>query len=194
MGRGARRRLCELLAAGADRDQEPRHPRRADSGLRRAEGLPDAIAQAWLAAITQTFVVHLLRNSFRYASKRDWAAFTKDLKPVYTAASEAEVLDRFADFSGKRQTRYPAIIKLWDNIWAEFVPFLAFDREIRSIICTTNAIESLTLGSAARSKPVATSSPSRPPSSASTSSSSAWTHWAGRAAVVQPVEGRAERL
>jgi putative transposase len=107
------------------------------------KGLPDAIAQVWPAAITQTCVVHLLRNSFRYASKRDWAAIAKDLKPVCTAASEAEALDRFAEFSGKWEKRYPAIIRLWENAWAEFVPFLAFDREIRSIICTTNAIESL---------------------------------------------------
>jgi len=107
------------------------------------KGLPDAIAQVWPAAITQTCVVHLLRNSFRYASKRDWAAIAKDLKPIYTAASEAEALDRFAEFSGKWEKRYPAIIRLWENAWAEFVPFLAFDREIRSIICTTNAIESL---------------------------------------------------
>ena len=50
------------------------------------KGLPDAIAQAWPAAITQTCVVHLLRNSFRHASKRDWAAIARDLKPVYTAS------------------------------------------------------------------------------------------------------------
>jgi hypothetical protein len=84
--------------------------------------------------------VHLLRNSFRYASKRDWAQLAKDLKPVYTAASEAEALDRFAEFSGKWEKRYPAIIRLWENAWAEFVPFLRFDREIRTVICTTNAM------------------------------------------------------
>jgi hypothetical protein len=87
--------------------------------------------------------VHLLRNSFKYASKRDWAQIAKDLKPVYTAASEAEALDRFAEFSGKWEKRYPAIIRLWENTWAEFVPFLRFDREIRTVICTTNAIESI---------------------------------------------------
>jgi len=87
--------------------------------------------------------VHLLRNSFKYASKRDWAAVARDLKPVYTAASEAAALDAFAEFSGTWETRYPAIVRLWENAWAEFVPFLAFDREIRTIICTTNAIESL---------------------------------------------------
>jgi len=107
------------------------------------KGLPDAIAQAWPQAVTQTCIVHLLRNSFRYASKRDWAAIAKDLKPVYAAASEIEALDRFAEFSGTWEARYPAIVKLWESAWAEFVPFLAFDREIRSIICTTNAIESL---------------------------------------------------
>jgi len=84
-----------------------------------------------------------LRNSFRYASKRDWATLAKDLKPVYTAVSEAAALDAFAEFSGKWENRYPAIIKLRENAWAEFVPFLAFDKEIRTIICTTNAIESL---------------------------------------------------
>ena len=57
-------------------------------------------------------------------------AIAKDLKPVYTAASETEALDRFAEFSGKWEKRYPAIIRLWENAWAKFVPFLAFDREI----------------------------------------------------------------
>jgi transposase-like protein len=107
------------------------------------KGLPDAIAQVWPQAITQTCIVHLLRNSFRYASKRDWAAIAKDLKPVYTAVSETAALDAFAEFSGTWEARYPAIIKLWENAWAEFVPFLRFDREIRTLICTTNAIESL---------------------------------------------------
>jgi putative transposase len=102
------------------------------------KGLPDAIAAVWPQAVTQACIVHLLRNSFRYASKRDWAAIAKDLKPIYTAASEAEALDRFAEFSGKWEQRYPAIIKLWENAWAEFVPFLAFDKEIRAIICTTD--------------------------------------------------------
>jgi transposase-like protein len=107
------------------------------------KGLPDAIAQVWPQAVTQTCIVHLLRNSFRYASKRDWAAIAKDLKPVYTAPSEAAALDAFAEFSGKWERRYPAITRLWENAWAEFVPFLRFDTEIRTLICTTNAIESV---------------------------------------------------
>ncbi len=107
------------------------------------KGFPEAIAATWPAAVTQTCIVHLLRNSFRYASRRDWDKLAKDLRPVYTAATEAEALDRFAEFSGTWEARYPAIIKLWETAWAEFTPFLAFDREIRTLITTTNAIESL---------------------------------------------------
>jgi transposase-like protein len=106
-------------------------------------GLPDAIGQVWPQTITQTCIVHLLRNSFRYASKKDWAAIGRDLKPVYTAPSEAAALDRFAEFAAIWEKTYPAIIRRWESAWAEFVPFLRFDVEIRKIVCTTNAIESL---------------------------------------------------
>lgn len=107
------------------------------------KGLPAAVEQVWPDAVVQACIVHLLRNSFRYASKRDWAAIARDLKPVYTAAGEADALDRFVEFADAWGSKYPAIVRLWENAWAEFVPFLAFDREIRTVICTTNAIESL---------------------------------------------------
>jgi putative transposase len=107
------------------------------------KGLPQAIGEVWAQAITQTCVVHLLRNSFRYASKRDWAAIAKDLKPIYTAPSEQAALEAFLDFTEKWEKRYPAIITLWENAWSEFVPFLRFDKEIRTVVCTTNAIESI---------------------------------------------------
>jgi transposase-like protein len=106
-------------------------------------GLPDAVSSVWPRSITQTCVIHLLRNSFRYASRRDWPAIAKDLKPIYTAPTEAAALERLADFSERWEARYPAIIKLWESAWAEFVPFLSFDPEIRTVIYTTNAIESL---------------------------------------------------
>ena len=83
------------------------------------QGLADAIATVWPKAITQTCIVHLLRSSFRYASRRAWAQLAKDLRPVYTAASEAEALERFADCSGTWQARYPAIVRLWEHAWAE---------------------------------------------------------------------------
>ena len=106
-------------------------------------GLPDAIGAVWPATITQTCIVHLLRNSFRYAGRQHWDAIAKALRPVYTAPTEAAAKERFGEFAETWGVRYPAIIRLWDNAWAEFVPFLAFDPEIRRVICTTNAIESV---------------------------------------------------
>jgi len=106
--------------------------------------LPAAVGQVWPATIVQACIVHLLRNSFGYASRKDWSGVAAALKPIYSASNEAEALDRFVEFSESDLGRkYPAICRLWENAWAEFVPFLAFDREVRSIICTTNAIESL---------------------------------------------------
>ena len=106
-------------------------------------GLPEAIGQVWPRTIVQTCIVHLLRNSFRYASKKDWTVIARDLKPVYTAVSEDDALDRFGEFSEKWEKRYPAIVRLWTSAWAEFVPFLQFDQDIRTVISTTNAIESI---------------------------------------------------
>jgi transposase-like protein len=106
-------------------------------------GLPDAVSAVWPQTIVQTCVVHLLRNSFRYASRRDWPQIAKDLKPVYTAPTEAAALDRLAEFAARWEARYPAIVGLWESAWAEFVPFLSFDPEIRTVIYTTNAIESV---------------------------------------------------
>jgi putative transposase len=106
-------------------------------------GLPDAITTVWPQTITQTCVVHLLRNSFRYAGRQHWDAIAKALKPVYTASTEAAARERFAEFAQEWGGRYPAIVRLWDSAWAEFVPFLAFDPEIRRVICSTNAIESV---------------------------------------------------
>ena len=107
------------------------------------KGLPDAVNTVWPQTIVQTCIMHLLRNSFRYASKRDWPELARDLKPIYTAPSAQAAFDRFAEFSDTWERRYPAIVRLWTDAWAEFVPFLDFDIEIRKIICTTNAIESI---------------------------------------------------
>ena len=106
-------------------------------------GLPDAINTVWPQTVVQTCIVHLLRNSFRYAGRQHWDAIAKALKPVYTASTEAAARERFAEFAREWGGRYPAIVRLWDNAWAEFVPFLGFDPEIRRVICSTNAIESV---------------------------------------------------
>ena len=107
------------------------------------KGLPEAIEAVWPQAITQTCVVHLLRASFRYAARQDWDAPAKALRPVYTAATEQAALERFVEFEAAWGRKYPAIVKLWNAAWAEFVPFLNFDVEIRRVVCTTNAIESI---------------------------------------------------
>lgn len=106
-------------------------------------GLPDAVNTVWPATIVQTCVVHLLRNSFRYAARQDWEKIAKALRPVYTAPTEEAALERFVEFTDAWGGKYPAIVRLWEAAWAEFVPFLQFDVEIRKIVCTTNAIESI---------------------------------------------------
>jgi transposase-like protein len=107
------------------------------------KGLPDAIEQVWPRAVTQTCVIHLLRASFRYAARQHWDAIARALRPVYTAATEAAATERFLEFAETWGTKYPAIVKLWENAWPEFVPFLAFNPEIRKVVCSTNAIESV---------------------------------------------------
>lgn len=107
------------------------------------KGVPDAVGNVWPVTLVQTCVIHLLRNSFRYAPRQHWEKIARDLKPIYTAASESAAAARFEEFAETWGGRYPAIVKLWRTAWAEFVPFLDYDVEIRKIICTTNAIESL---------------------------------------------------
>ena len=103
-------------------------------------GLPDAIEATWRQAITQTCVLHLLRNSFRYASKRYWPQIARDLKPVYTAPTPEAAWERLTEFAAAWEDRYPAIVKLWENAWTEFIPFLAFPVEIRTILYSTDEI------------------------------------------------------
>nr|WP_246577608.1 IS256 family transposase [Actinospica durhamensis] len=107
------------------------------------KGLPEAIAAVWPQAVTQTCVVHLLRASFRYAARQHWDALARALRPIYTAPTEDAAMERFVEFEAAWGRKYPAVIKLWNSAWAEFVPFLNFDVEIRRVICTTNAIESI---------------------------------------------------
>jgi putative transposase len=107
------------------------------------KGLPEVVANVWPLTTVQTCILHLIRNTFHLASKRDWDALKRGIKPIYTAPSAAaarEALDQLAETWGQR---YGAIIRLWENAWSEFIPFLDYDVEIRQVICSTNAIESL---------------------------------------------------
>ena len=107
------------------------------------KGLPEAIETTWPMAITQTCVLHLIRNTFRLASRKDWDAMAKDLRPIYTAINETEAAERLNEFDTAWGEKYPAIRGLWDNAWEEFIPFLDYSPEIRRVIYSTNAIESL---------------------------------------------------
>ena len=107
------------------------------------KGLPESIEATWPLAIVQTCVLHLIRNTFRLASRADWDKMARDLRPVYTAVNEVDAAARLDEFHTIWGNRYPAIQSLWKNAWAEFVPFLDYSPEIRRVIYSTNAIESL---------------------------------------------------
>jgi putative transposase len=106
-------------------------------------GLPDAISVTWPAAVVQTCVVHLIRASLRYASRKDWTPLTQGLRPIYTAVDETAAVAALDAFAERWDRRYPAIVRLWRAHWAEFVPFLVFPPEVRRVIYTTNLIESI---------------------------------------------------
>jgi len=107
------------------------------------KGLPDAIRVTWPDATVQTCVVHLVRNSLRYASKRHWQQITRQMRQIYTAPTVPAAEEHFAAFAEDWEAIYPAMIASWRSAWEEFVPFLAFPVELRKIVYTTNAIESL---------------------------------------------------
>jgi putative transposase len=107
-------------------------------------GLDEAIEATWPATTVQTCVVHLIRAAMRFVSYTDRKKVAAALRPIYTAptADAAETgLLAFADSDLGR--RYPATVATWENAWQRFSPFLAFPPELRKIIYTTNAIESL---------------------------------------------------
>ncbi|GAB2960498.1 hypothetical protein GCM10017788_59970 [Amycolatopsis acidiphila] len=89
------------------------------------KGLPDAITALWSRAEVQLCVVHLVRASLRYASKKYWSAITKRLKLIYTAPHQEAAEAEFADFCAEWEDTYLAMIRLWRNNWEQFTPFLA---------------------------------------------------------------------
>lgn len=85
-------------------------------------------------------IIHLIRNTFRLASKKDWDALKRDVKPIYTAPNPNAARAALEDLDEKWGKKYGAIIRLWESAWEEFIPFLDYDIEIRTVICSTNAI------------------------------------------------------
>jgi putative transposase len=107
------------------------------------KGLPDVVASVWPLTTVQTCIIHLIRNTFRLASRRDWDALKRDLRPVYTAVNAAAARVALDELAATWGQRYGAIVRLWENAWEQFIPFLDYDVEIRTVLCSTNAIESL---------------------------------------------------
>jgi len=107
------------------------------------KGLPEVVANVWPETIVQTCLVHLLRNTYRLSSRRDWDALKKHVTPIYTAVNAASARTAFEELVEAWGQRYPAIVRLWDNAWDEFIPFLDYDIEVRRVLATTNSIESL---------------------------------------------------
>ncbi len=107
------------------------------------KGLPEVVGNVWPLTTVQTCIIHLIRNTFRFASKKDWDALKRDVKPIYTAPNPTAARAAFEDLTDKWGAKYGAIVRLWESAWEEFIPFLDYDVEIRTVICSTNAIESL---------------------------------------------------
>jgi len=107
------------------------------------KGLPNSVNTVWPLATVQTCIIHLIRGTFRFASRKYWDELSKDLKPIYQAVNADAAAAALDGLDQKWGQRYPAMIRLWRNAWEEFIPFLDYDVEIRKVICSTNAIESL---------------------------------------------------
>lgn len=108
------------------------------------KGFPEAITSLFPDCVVQTCIVHLIRYSMQFASWKERKALAKALKPIYSAASAetaAAELDAFEQ--GPWGEKYPAVTASWRRRWEEVIPFFAFSPEVRRIIYTTNAIESL---------------------------------------------------
>lgn len=108
----------------------------------RLKGLPEVVANAWPLTTVQTCIIHLIRNTFRLASKKDWDALRRDVKPIYTAVNAASARAAFEELTQRWGKKYGADVRLWENAWEEFIAFLDYDVEIRRVICSTNAFES----------------------------------------------------
>jgi transposase-like protein len=108
------------------------------------KGIGEALAAVFPATTLQTCIVHLIRNSLDFASWKDRKALAAALKPIYTAASaEAAAAELDAFEQGPWGTKFPTVVAAWRRAWDRVIPFFAFPPEVRRVIYTTNAIESI---------------------------------------------------
>lgn len=106
-------------------------------------GLPDVAETVWPAVWVQTCIVHLVRNSLALCSYKDRRRVAADLKAIYRADSEAAAAAALDEVEAAWAFKYPGIIRMWRDKWERVIPFLAFPVEIRKVVYTTNALESV---------------------------------------------------
>lgn len=107
------------------------------------KGFPEAINAMYPKTEVQLCIVHIVRNSLRYVPYKDRKKVATDLKSIYRAANAEQAKLELDNFSKAWDSKYPTISKMWESNWANIIPFFAYPPEIRKIIYTTNAIESL---------------------------------------------------
>jgi putative transposase len=107
-------------------------------------GMPAALEAVFPRTTLQTCIVHLIRNSLDYASWKDRKKLAAALRPIYAAATAEAAEAAFDAFAaGEWGRKFPTVVAAWRRAWAQVIPFFAFPPEIRRVIYTTNAIESL---------------------------------------------------
>jgi putative transposase len=109
------------------------------------KGFPQAIETVFPKTQVQLCIVHLLRASLNYVSWRQRKQVAADLKPVYRASTAEEAQMRLEEFAIKWDRPYPTIAQMWRRNWEHVTPFFAYPAEIRKVVYTTNAIESLNM-------------------------------------------------
>ncbi|SCZ64403.1 Transposase, Mutator family [Photorhabdus luminescens] len=107
------------------------------------KGVPDAINSVYLQTHIQLCIIHMLRNSLKYVSWKDYKVVTGGLKTVYLAPTEIAALNVFEKFAQTWDKKYPQISQSWSTYWENLNTFFAYLGDIRKAIYTTNAIESL---------------------------------------------------
>ena len=109
------------------------------------KGFPQAIETVFPQAQVQLCIVHLVRASLNYVGWKERKQVAEDLKSVYRAATEEEARREMAAFAERWNPKYAPIAALWQRNWERVIPFFAFPAEVRKVIYTTNAVESLNM-------------------------------------------------
>lgn len=109
------------------------------------KGFPEAIEAVYPRAAVQLCIVHMVRNSLNYVSWKMRAEVAADLKRIYTATTADEAEQRLGEFEGKWDDAYLPIGQSWRRNWLRIIPFFDYPAEIRKVIYTTNAIESVNM-------------------------------------------------